>query len=137
MKTINSNINKAKFMALYYGQNVFSYPNKVEPFDENSGGLIEMCSGTYFDQAFLSLRSISSLTETEIRECHNLMQFSGDANFIVPNEMLATITMGMKMGALWQNCSDYLRSIGILIPWMDLSVEDLVEYGWVKIQGND
>jgi hypothetical protein len=30
--------------------------------------------------------------------------------------------------------SDYLRTKGYALPWMDLSVEDLVEYGWVKLK---
>jgi hypothetical protein len=31
---------------------------------------------------------------------------------------------------------DYLRSKGYALPWMDLSVEDLVEYGWIKLKEN-
>ena len=30
--------------------------------------------------------------------------------------------------------TDYLRSKGYALPWMDLSVEDLVEYGWIKLK---
>ena len=30
--------------------------------------------------------------------------------------------------------TDYLRSKGYALPYMDLSVEDLVEYGWVKLK---
>lgn len=29
---------------------------------------------------------------------------------------------------------DFLRSKGYALPWMDLSVEDLVNYGWVKLK---
>ena len=29
---------------------------------------------------------------------------------------------------------DYFRSKGYALPWMDLSVEDLVEYGWIKLK---
>lgn len=29
---------------------------------------------------------------------------------------------------------DYLRSIGIALPWMGLSVEEIIGYGWVKIK---
>lgn len=29
---------------------------------------------------------------------------------------------------------DQLRNLGYALPWMDLSVEDLVEYGWVKLK---
>ena len=30
--------------------------------------------------------------------------------------------------------SDYLRTKCYALPWMDLSVEDLIEYGWVKLK---
>lgn len=29
---------------------------------------------------------------------------------------------------------DYLRSKGYAVPWRDLSVDDLVSYGWVKLK---
>jgi len=29
---------------------------------------------------------------------------------------------------------DHLRSKGYALPWMGLSIEDLIEYGWVKIK---
>ena len=30
--------------------------------------------------------------------------------------------------------SDYLRTKGYALPWMDLSVEDLIGYGWIKFK---
>ncbi|OPC11944.1 hypothetical protein BAX93_05435 [Elizabethkingia meningoseptica] len=32
---------------------------------------------------------------------------------------------------------DYLRSKGYALPWMGLSVEKLVEYGWVKLKNKE
>ena len=32
--------------------------------------------------------------------------------------------------------TDYLRSKGYALPWMDLSVEDLQNYGWIKLKEN-
>jgi hypothetical protein len=32
------------------------------------------------------------------------------------------------------NIYQYLHSKGYALPWMDLSVEDLIEYGWIKIK---
>ena len=29
---------------------------------------------------------------------------------------------------------DYLRSKGYALPYMDLSVEDLIDYGWIKLE---
>ena len=41
-------------------------------------------------------------------------------------------TLSVKMA----NTVDYLRSKGYALPWMDLSVEDLVKYGWIKLKEN-
>ena len=35
------------------------------------------------------------------------------------------------------NVMDYLRSKGYLLPWMALTVEDIVSYGWAKIKGGE
>ena len=32
--------------------------------------------------------------------------------------------------------TDFLRSKGYALPYMDLSVEDLIDYGWVKLKEN-
>ncbi len=31
---------------------------------------------------------------------------------------------------------DYLRSKGYALPYMDLSVEDLINYGWIRLKNN-
>lgn len=31
---------------------------------------------------------------------------------------------------------DQLRNLGYALPYMDLSVEDLIEYGWIKLKEN-
>lgn len=33
--------------------------------------------------------------------------------------------------------ADYLRSKGYAVPWRDLSVDDLVKFGWVKLKDNE
>lgn len=33
--------------------------------------------------------------------------------------------------------ADYLRSKGYALPWMGLSVEDLVNFGWIKLKNTD
>lgn len=32
---------------------------------------------------------------------------------------------------------DWLRSKGILVPWMGLNEQDLIDYGWVKLKLNN
>ena len=32
--------------------------------------------------------------------------------------------------------SDCLRSKGYALPYMDLSVDNLIEYGWIKLKEN-
>ena len=49
---------------------------------------------------------------------------------------IAEIHMSARRVVGYIQSLDYLRSKGYALPWMDLSVEDLVEYGWVKLKEN-
>lgn len=106
MKTENNSDNMQRFRALYYGQKVLMQPNYTKPSWLWTESMKHVSDGY-----FLSLRSISSLTDGEKKECVRLISIGSP-----------TI--------------DYLRSIGILIPWMDLSIEDINAYGWVAEMEN-
>ena len=47
---------------------------------------------------------------------------------------IAEVHMSARRVVGYIQSLDYLRSKGYALPWMDLSVEDLVEYGWVKLK---
>lgn len=121
----NTSENKARFFNIYRGLPVFYIEGldklKTKPHDE------------ILVDDHVILRSISSLTDDEIIECCRLMEFSDWDNHLYLQERKQTIIKAALCGALWQKCTDYIRSIGILIPFMGLSTETIIEYGWAKL----
>lgn len=89
------------------------------------------------EEAFLYLREISQLTDDEAIEVAKIMWPS--------HSQLHTAEEGrwyvLKERATYPNdylaLCDYLRSIGIALPFMGHSVEELVGAGWIKLVTND
>lgn len=130
MKIENTVENKARFFALYWGLPIVRHKDwRDQVQNATNAWNKEFPDYTGYNNYYLSLRTISSLTNEEIEECARLMQFSA----IDHKWNRTAIIQGANIGALWSVCSDYLRSIGILIPFMGLSTETIIEYGWAKI----
>lgn len=110
MKIQNTLENKARFFAQYWGQKVFKTSLKQEiPHKNNFGKSIQF-------NDFLELKPLSQIND---EDAINLGY--GYASHLKSN--------------LDRNI-DQLRNLGYALPYMDLSVEDLVEYGWVKLKEN-
>lgn len=133
IKTLNNEANKARFISLYYGQQLLQIPGCLYTID--CFNLSSVIRYHRLKEAFLSLRSISSLADEQKTE---LAKRNGwvasvkhpESLIEIANEELETF---IKTGhGLCVGAADYLRSIGILIQWMYLSVEDINAYGWAK-----
>lgn len=134
----NTQENKARFFALYYGQAI------AKAYDEDSlskiGGIYDINHMIATDY-YLSLRSIASLTELECTEIAKMASiFKSDhtadfgasvVNFIRFKRMYDVINLHCTT---WAHIHDYLRSISVLIPFMGLSVEGIINRGWAKLR---
>lgn len=118
---------KAKFFAQYWGQKVF----KIQ--DENCPATQEVNPqfiGKFLDEkSVLELKPISSITDE-------------DQNYILTNELSNSnkLVIQDKIGAFYLSdiyVTDYLRSKGYALPYMGLSVEKQIEYGWIKLEVQD
>lgn len=110
MKTQNTLENKARFFAQYWGQYVLYFSSDfLRKIDNLTLDSVE-------NDDFLELKPLSHITD---EDAINLGY--GYASHLKSN--------------LDRNI-DQLRNLGFAVPWMDLSVEDLVEYGWVKLKEN-
>lgn len=108
--------NKAKFFAFYWGQKVFkSSINQDVPHKNTFGKSIR-------HNDFLELKPISSISDE-------------DAHFLGYSDAKSATTTYFKTLGKNTNDADYLRSRGYALPWMWLSVEELVRRGWVKLKG--
>lgn len=122
---------KAKFFALYWGQKVLCNTNK---------------GWSDWTISQVSLREIV-LAKSDSLELKPLLQISDEDSIEVVN---IAKTMGIKCGSM-RNPKDYciinigktifsiseivdfLRSKGYALPWMELSVEEMIEFGWIKL----
>lgn len=108
---MNTTENKEKFFCLYLGQRVESIAESIVPLSINN--VLIAC---YTDSKLLlkSLTDISYIDELYINK--NVHYIGFDA----ANDLTLAQT-------------DYLRSKGYLLPFGNISIPDIISFGWVKI----
>ena len=138
MKTQNTLENKARFFAQYFGQHVLYFSSDfLRKIDNLTLDSVE-------NDDYLELKPLSQISDEdaiEVSKIFGLGHLSGAIKELILSIFRTSIndsgttssTNGIKN---WLHVFDYLRSKGYALPWMDLSVEDLVEYGWVKLKEN-
>ena len=138
MKTQNTLENKARFFAQYFGQHVLYFSSDfLRKIDNLTLDSIE-------NDDFLELKPLSQISDEdsiEVSKIFGLGHLSGAIKELILSIFRTSIndsgttssTNGIKN---WIQVFDYLRSKGYALPYMDLSVEDLVEYNWVKLKEN-
>lgn len=122
--------NKAKFFALYWGQELL-----------NGTGLVysaTMKTRLSDNGDYLELKPLSSITDEEKRIIDEMEGVGDEEN---PEGYF-------NYGNKYENCYyrngdfvrfplletyQFLQSKGYALPWMGLSVEKMVEYGWIKL----
>lgn len=137
MKAEINNENKARFFALYWGQNLL--------MDEELSQ-VEVCNQIDFEweQWKLSLKPLSSISDEDAIEVAKIYgtfyDTKEDLEDVKDHVILALIEDDEEAYNMWDHVGfqvmsyviDYLRSKGYALPWMGLSVEELVEAGWIK-----
>ena len=140
MKTENTLENKAKFFAQYWGQHLIIMGSFLRIIDHLTLSNIE-------NDDILQLKPLSKISdedalwtinnhyfkfENPILEISKLKALSKELHIsYIFND--ATRHLILKPENLYPHNYDYLRSKGYALPWMDLSVEDLIEYGWIEL----
>lgn len=144
---------KQFFFSIYYGQKIVKQLGS-DIVEENC--LFPAVDGG----SYLSLKSISELTTEEIKELIRLKFHydKGDVSDIVDirvdnfrknlgeymiygtivhknwGDHKCAINLGGGDTRIYSYVSDFLRSKGYAISFLDLNVSDLVEYGWIKVE---
>jgi hypothetical protein len=103
MKAEINNENKAKFFALYWGQEILSDGNDI-------GTNVGDCD----EKMFLLLKPLLSISGEDKEHAFWLSPYEKQVTHYVYNV-------------------DYLRLKGYALPWMGLSVEEMVKAGWIKL----
>ena len=134
MKLENTLENKSRFFVQYWRQDVLCRvifgKNKNEIIMHNTP-----CSNLKLGEiidSYLELKPLSQISDEDvIKISKEFPTFKSDIRNSVKElfQEFDGLELSMKTG-------DYLRSKGYALSYMDLSVEDLVEYGWVKLKEN-
>lgn len=115
MKTENTKENKNKFFAQYFGQNVLKYKDWVHCVENNPKKEDWNHSGM-----LLELKPLEIISDE-------------DAKYLGFPDNISSMIKYIKSIGLELKDTDYLRSRGYALRYMDLSVQDLINYGWVKL----
>lgn len=141
--------NKKKFCGLYWGQEIMENPF----FPELGCTRIVTIEKFFTVDTRLNLKSVKSITDHDAIELMKIKLLSTGINedeiktikiesrtsdgftFIIKYKNWASSREGFVFNGQSNPLSfyDYLRSEGYAIPFMGLSVEKLISYGWVKI----
>ena len=121
MRTENTLENKAKFFAQYWGQHVLYFSSDfLRKIDNLTLDSVE-------NDDFLELKHILQISDEEA-----ILMYRGlETHYENAKQFLEDY---VALGFLSQDEADILRSKGFAVPWMDLEVEDLIDYGWIKLK---
>ena len=128
--TENNLENKAKFFALYWGQKIL--------FQKDGLG-VKSNIQAYWERTlgsrFIELKPLERISNDDVKEIMKIENFIGDFEEILVDDSFLNLLLAIKNGLCNRfHIIDYLRSKGYALPWMNLSVDDLVEYGWIKLK---
>ena len=134
---ISQQADRAAFRAMYWGQKVAC----CQIFKGKLTHGLEIGNGFATPNAldgYLLLRTVEQMTEEEKT---SILEIVGELRLNTSQvDMLINQYMTKQSnvhGARWIQISDYLRSIGILIPFRGYTVEQIIANGWAKIkEGN-
>lgn len=125
MQTEINNENRQKFYSLYYLQAVFINPLMGELTYYYNGANIDETEDN--DGCYLLLTHLSDITSADFTEiCFKRYGFQPHK----PKEKLVAEHLN-------QIQTDYLRSKGYALPWMGLSVQGMVDAGWILLKGGE
>lgn len=132
-KLENTPENKARFFAQYWGQEVIYNTEGHwigEPVNHNSMAVLSVRS------PYLELTPLSQISDEDCKHVFygqttkQMVHYITHSNYGFNHDVVEYFIIHLKPVDF-----DYLRSKGYALPWMGLSVEDLIRYGWVKLKG--
>lgn len=158
MKIQNTLGNKAKFFAQYWGQKVVIWNKNLNILPKRNILINEVD-----EMDILELTPLSQITDEDAKEITTICEekyilsrgtkdgfrietassLSGDNQdrsiYYSKDGIVLFYNDGNWGGSGYKVVNtlkiyDYLRSKGYALPWMDLTIEDLIEYGWIKLK---
>jgi len=134
----NNTHNKVMFFVQYWGQNVLRTPTQVV----NVSNVWNLGHKSFY----LELTPLSDITDEDAIEFFDIVWSKVGTHKDKPNDFKIEFGKEWALSPLSERYGliptglfhgvDWLRSKGYALPFHDLSVDDLVNYGWVKLKQN-
>ena len=128
---------KCRFFAQYFGVRVFqNEANKPHNLPNYSYPLSLQKNFTHSLYEYLELKPLSKATREELLDTyHKMWEFNED---LIESDIKLALDWFGNYGTqnyvkFNQQQTDFLRSKGYAIPFMEYSVNDLVSFGWVRL----
>lgn len=118
--------NKAKFFAQYFGQEVFRQTHN----NEQSGCLFDVSPLSLM--GYIELKPLSVISDDDAITVSELFGHK----VYVGTRFIQNIINGNCINQplhIATQAIDFLRSNGYALPYLGLSVEQQIEYGWIKL----
>ena len=132
----NTRDNKARFFAQYYNQFIVGEHSNKATTARNEFDNFDI------NDAYLKLKPLSAISDEDKKEIAKLLGYTGN-NIKVEYEengyrgFMLTAFNGSKKFILLNELpiivGDYLRSKEYALPFHDLTVQQQIEYGWIKL----
>jgi len=120
MKTEINNENKARFFALYWGQDVLKWHKNFNVLEKQK---IEAQIIHWIQFITLELKPLSSISDEDAEFINLQSEDYNEDGWFDDGEFYWWASIDV----------DYLRSKGYAMPFMELSVEEMVEAKWIHI----
>ncbi|MCT3817127.1 hypothetical protein HZQ15_18795 [Elizabethkingia anophelis] len=134
--------NKARFFAQYYSQEILTRDGGLRKFWKLGTDVsIESSLSRYgYDyRYYVELKSLEDITDDDLMTIAKYYEpttykVESNSDEIVFDYMYGDNFSSAAIGYDYGYALDYLRSKGYALPWMGLSVEKQIQYGWVKLK---
>ncbi len=120
MKAEINNENKARFFALYFRQEIMGTNDFPSPQDC-------FVAVWHVDKYYLNLKPLSAITEEDANAIDLTDEHFNERGFFGKSPIDDSFYYWSFEDA------DFLRSKGYAIPFMGLSVDEMVKAGWIKL----
>jgi len=163
MELQNNLENKARFFAQYYGIEVLK--SDFDDFKEKNAVLaVNFEYSNVIKSGYLELTPLSKISDEDAIEVSKLLGYITKRTIVRDTDCISIFlyteddcdvqpTFNIQYdgyayfnnGDTWEDnfqrgadvsAYDYLRSKGYALPFHDLSVEDLINYGWIRLKNN-
>lgn len=132
MKAEINNETKAKFFAQYWAQEIQRHQSSHLTFEINKNFLLG------FPDAYIELNPLSSISDEDAIEVAKILGFPEKYQLKNGKAFISELLKGDGMLFNYHPFNtllsfDFLRSCGYALPFMGLSVDEMVEAGWIKL----